>query len=198
VVALSATAFAESDDEAMASLSALETYPALGNALMRAPMQSSSFKALHETNGRLLPGKHRFSADALWSSESVATLVPLLAKQIVGAPSTQSLLMVPLIPPRVNGATPPDAAYSMRDKTFILCYAIWEHETDDQANDNWLHQTVKGLEKHITGHYIAEAALDASPSRSSRSFAVPNWEKLQTLKLKHDPNAVFHTFLGLE
>jgi FAD/FMN-containing dehydrogenase len=198
IVALTATAFAESEDEATASLSTLETYPALGNALIRAPMQPSSFKALHETNARLLPDKHRFSADALWSSESVATLVPLLAEQIVRAPSTQSLVMVPLAPPRANGAIPPDAALSMRDKTFILCYAVWENAADDQANETWLRQTVDALEKHITGHYIAEAALDASASRSIRSFAAPNWEKLQALKLKHDPKAVFHTFLGLE
>jgi FAD/FMN-containing dehydrogenase len=198
VVGVSATAFADSENEATASLSALEKYPALGNALMRAPMQPSSFKALHATNGRLLPDKHRFSADAFWSSESVAKLVPLLAEQIVHAPSTQSLVMVPLFPPQGDRATLPDAAFSMRDKTFIPCYATWQNATDDQANESWLHGTVEGLEKHITGHYIAEAALDASPSRSIKSFAAPNWEKLQALKLRHDPYALFHTFLGLE
>jgi len=197
VVGVSATAFAESEDEAAASLSALETYPALGKALMRAPMQPSSFKALHATNGKLLPERRRFSADAFWSSESIATLVPLLAEQIVRAPSIQSLVMAPFFPPRASGGTLPDAAFSMRDKTFILCYAIWKKAIDDQANESWFRQTVEGMEKHITGHYIAEAALDVSSSRSIRSFAAPNWEKLQALKRKHDPNAVFHTFLGL-
>ena len=53
------------------------------------------------------------------------------------------------------------------------------------------------LEPLGIGHYVAEADLLAAPSRSVRSFAPPNWEKLQAVKRRYHPNDVFHHYLGL-
>nr|WTB32346.1 BBE domain-containing protein [Streptomyces sp. NBC_00830] len=46
------------------------------------------------------------------------------------------------------------------------------------------------------GHYIAEADLEADTDRARRSYAAADWVRLQELKLKWDPDNVFHSYLA--
>ncbi|MFI6597188.1 BBE domain-containing protein [Nonomuraea sp. NPDC050536] len=45
------------------------------------------------------------------------------------------------------------------------------------------------------GHYIAEADLLATPSRSRRSFSPDTWERLQAVRARWDPEGVFQPYL---
>ena len=90
-----------------------------------------------------------------------------------------------------------NGAFSMVGRTFLLCYAIWEDEADDGPNEEWFRNLMEGLEPLSTGHYIAETDLPADPSRSTRSFGPASWERLSELRARHDPQGLFHSYLGL-
>jgi len=85
----------------------------------------------------------------------------------------------------------------MGGRTFLLCYAIWRDADDDAVNEEWLRNSVHAIEPRTVGHYVAEADLLAGASRSVRSFAPSNWQRLQDLRRRHDPDGLFHTYLGL-
>lgn len=69
-------------------------------------------------------------------------------------------------------------------------------ENEDEQNIAWMRRTQEILAPLSAGHFISEADLEASPTRSERSFSQANWQKIQAVKNIYDPNGVFHTFLG--
>jgi len=119
------------------------------------------------------------------------------AEHLVTAPSARSVVIASTVP-AAAAIDMPDAAFSMVARTFVLPYAIWDDAADDDRNETWLREAVRSIEDRTVGHYVAEADLAAGPSRSTRSFAPENWERLGELKRRHDPENVFHTYLGLE
>jgi hypothetical protein len=196
VVGLIAAAFVDSEEEAAQCLSPLERCPAIERALWRQTNEPTSIGALQDVIGTLLPEGHRFASDAIWSDKPQAAILPGLAERVASAPSPKSLVLAPVIgPPPEDGL--PNAAFSMAARSFFLCYAVWEEEAGDEANVSWLREVGRSLEPVAAGHYIAEADLPAAPSRSTRAFAPANWERLCSLRAKHDPKGVFHSFLGL-
>ena len=84
----------------------------------------------------------------------------------------------------------------MRRRTFLSPYSFWMDETEDEQNIAWLKRTQEILAPLSAGHFISEADLEASPERSERSFNKANWEKIQAVRDKYDPDGVFHTYLG--
>jgi FAD/FMN-containing dehydrogenase len=86
----------------------------------------------------------------------------------------------------------------MTANTFLLGYAIWDDEDDDERNESWLRGAMAGVEPHSVGRYVAEADLLAAPSRATQSFTVESWARLQALKHQHDPNNLFQPILGLD
>ena len=87
-------------------------------------------------------------------------------------------------------------AFSMVGRAFVSCYAMWEDEADDAANQRWLPSVMAELEPLAIGHYLAETDLTAADSRAQRSFAQPHWDRLQELRRKVDPDRVFPSYLA--
>ncbi|HET6358867.1 FAD-binding oxidoreductase [Streptomyces sp.] len=191
---VSATAFADTADEAERALAPLLSCPALGRALVRRENRPSSIESLQDELGTMFPEHHRYLEESLWSDQPLPVVLPRLPEYLVGAPSAKSFVLTGALPPRPEGVHLPDAAFSMAGRTFILSYAIWEDEADDPANERWFRRLVDGVEPLSHGHYVAETDLFAGRSRAAGSFAPPNWEKLRTLRAEYDPDHVFHTF----
>jgi FAD/FMN-containing dehydrogenase len=195
VVGLIAAAFVDSEEEAAQCLSPLEHCPAIERALWRQTNEPTSIGGLQDVIGTLLPEGYRFASDAIWSEEPQAAILPGLAECLVSAPSPNSLVIAPVIgQPPESGF--PDCAFSMVRNSFFLCYAMWQNPAQDNANVSWLRETTRSLEPVTAGHYIAETDLPAAPSRSTRAFAPANWARLCALRAKHDPEGLFHSFLG--
>lgn len=81
----------------------------------------------------------------------------------------------------------------MIGQTLFLCYAIWEKPDADSADAAWHHELMAELEMFAIGHYVGEADIVNKPLRAKRSFAPANWERLQTLRRKYDPDGLFYS-----
>jgi FAD/FMN-containing dehydrogenase len=77
-------------------------------------------------------------------------------------------------------------------------YSIWEEAGQDQANIEWLRTLMRALEPLAVGCYVGESDIVANPSQVVNSYARPNWERLQALREKYDPNGVFHSYTGVQ
>jgi len=86
----------------------------------------------------------------------------------------------------------PDAAFSMTAGTLLLRYAIWEQPEDDASNVAWHREMIAALDPFAVGHYVGESDILSDPARAERSFAPTNWQRLQALRRKYDPDALFY------
>jgi len=194
---LSATAFVDTQSEATAILSILDSCPVSHECLGKELNQLTPFDTLFEMGGMLWPGRRHYLADTLWSNSSPAKLLATLRDRFLHAPSPQSLAVL-VFSSGVDGvASPlPDAAFSMTAKTLLLCYAIWERPAENAANAAWHQETIAALDPLAVGHYVGESDIVAAPARAERSFAPANWQRLQALRRKYDPDGLFHGHFG--
>ena len=146
-----------------------------------------------ELIGMLLPERHRYLADTLWSDSQPAQQLATVREYFLHAPSPKSLALC-VFPTGAEGraAVLPDAAFSMTAGTLLFCYAIWERPEDDGVNDAWHRETIAALGRFAVGHYVGESDIVAEPARAARSFAHANWQRLQALRRTYDPDGLFH------
>jgi FAD/FMN-containing dehydrogenase len=188
---LTATAFTDSDSEAIAALEQVNKCPLSGNCLQKQINIFTPVDALLHMGAMLWPKGHRYLADSLWTNSSPCKVLETTRDQFMSAPSAKSQMTYMLFTgdqcprPFLGGA------YSMCGSTLLLCYAIWEQAGDDVANAEWHRATMTALEKYAVGHYVGESDTINNPLRAERSYSNASWARLQTIRQKYDPDRLF-------
>ncbi|MFF1647990.1 FAD-binding oxidoreductase [Streptomyces sp. NPDC058240] len=198
VVVVIATAFADSAEQAVRSLRPLRNCPVAERALFDAVDEPVSLAALYAASDDVWPAHHRYAADTLWSQADLGTLLSRLGDAVESAPSDKSLVLAPVSPASHDEELLRDMAFSVLGPSYVVPYAIWDDPAQDEVNTRWLREAMGAVEPLGTGHYIAEADLTADPSRAERSFTERDWQRLQRLRARHDPQDVFHSYLTPE
>ena len=90
-----------------------------------------------------------------------------------------------------------DSCFSWEIDCYVGCYAIWDHEADDERNFTWLDGSVPLMDPFGEGHYVNEVEGRRRPERYRECFSAANWERLEALRAEYDPKGVFHHYLGL-
>ncbi|MFE7772506.1 FAD-binding oxidoreductase [Streptomyces sp. NPDC057445] len=195
VIVVAATAFAESAEQAVQALRPLRDCPFADRALFRQTDEPTTFDALHKASDVLWPARTRCVADTLWSDADFGTLLSRLSRSVENAPSDRSLVLAPVAPASNNPDLLSGMAFSALGRSYVVPYAIWDDPAEDDANIHWLRQAMSSVEPLGTGHYIAEADLTADPDRARRSFTTSDWQRLEALRARYDPDGVFHSYL---
>lgn len=195
VTVVAATAFADSREQAVQALRPLQNCPFAGRSLFREAEEPTSLDALYDASGDLWPGQHRYAADTLWSQADFGTLLSRLSNAVERAPSDKSLVLAPVSPASNDEDLLRGMAFSVLGESYVVPYAVWDDPAEDDINVRWLREAMSAVEPLGTGHYIAEADLTASPTRAERSFTASDWQRLQALRARYDPEGVFHSYL---
>jgi FAD/FMN-containing dehydrogenase len=198
VLIVAATAFEDSAEGAAAALAPLEGSPVMDRALTRQPGEPSPFEVLFRDFGGLWREGRRFASDNVWADADFTDILPRLRAHLDEAPSAESFAFAVVGPAPAEDAPEqelPDMAFSMVGRSFVSCYAMWEDEADDAANQRWLPSVMAELEPLAIGHYLAETDLTAAQTRAERSFAQPNWDRLHELRRELDPEDLFPSYL---
>ena len=188
---LSATAFVDSTSEAARILEPITLHPVMKNALSILPDRASTFEILYQDNEVPFP-QARARVDNIFTNR-VAEATEVLSRHMPSAPS--------------NGNTPvivwrgdldfPNSVYSSEGRFYFAGYAQWVNASDDFANQEWLRHLFDELQPYASGHYINEFDREARPLQTPACFSKANWDKLQKLRSRYDPDGVFQTFLGM-
>ena len=195
---VTATAFEDSAAEAAEALSPLEGSPVLDRTLARNVNEPSPFDVLFRDFGGLWREGRRYASDNVWADADFTDILPRLRAHLGAAPSPESFAFAVVGREPAEDASEqelPDMAFSMVGRAFVSCYAMWEDEADDPENQRWLPSVMAQLEPLALGHYLAETDLTAAQTRAERSFAQPNWNRLQELRRDVDPDGVFPPYL---
>ena len=197
VCILSATAFADSDEEATEALSALATCP-LEDCVMKDLHASTPFEALFDNADRFWPEGKRYAVDTMWYSSPPSEVLAIIQDHFATAPSAHSMILCPILPSPTDAPPLPDAAFSMVASGYVGCYSIWEEAGQDEVNIRWLRTLMRALEPLAVGCYVGEADIAANPSQVVNSYARSHWERLQALREKYDPSGLFHSYMGVQ
>jgi FAD/FMN-containing dehydrogenase len=183
-----ATIFAHTEEQARATLAQIATGAPEGAIDVQLGMETP-FDVLYLIMGQFFLEGRRYAADNNWSADPAGQMA-IMADAVEVAPSAESFALGLVLPPP-DGTAMPDAAFSMVGPAFGCTYAIWQDETQDQANLAWLRMASQKTAPISLGHYVGEADLDLA-DRSRRSFAPDVFERLRRLQRKYDPASLFH------
>jgi FAD/FMN-containing dehydrogenase len=197
ICVLSATAFADSDEEAVEALAALATCP-LEDCLIKDLHASTPFEVLFDNADRFWPEGKRYAVDTMWYSSPPLEVLTIVQEHFATVPSAHSMILCPILPSPTDATPLPDAAFSMVAPGYVACYSIWEEAGQDEVNIEWLRTLMRALEPLAGGCYVGESDIAANPSQVVNSYASSNWERLQALREKYDPNGVFHSYMGVQ
>ncbi len=192
VCVVMATAFSTTHDEAVEALRAFATCPVEG-ILQKKMNEATPLDTLFDLiDSSFKPGL-RYASDTLWLAGNPDELFKTAAGQYRQSPSSKALMIGVVMPPPPPDAPPlPNCAFSVVGPVYLNTYAIWDDETADGANLDWLRKTSAAFAGATIGHYVGEADLDADASRTRRSFSDTSWEQLGKLRQKYDPDGLFH------
>jgi len=192
VVVITAVAFAGSQAEAQELLAPMSEAKTLASPLASEEMTPMTINSLLNLVDRTYP-PCRAAVDTFWFDLSMKEVQAKFVDHFAAAPSPMTNVLCEVKPKPIHI---PDGAYSMRRLTYLSPYSFWMDENDDAENLAWMEKTQEILGPLAVGHYVNEADLEASPERSERSYSEENWQRINEIRAKHDPDGVFHTYPG--
>ena len=190
IIAVFPIAFGDSLEETTALLDPFERSPVREHALVHQPPSAWTWDAGYAQVNQLYPEGFRYRADALWVRAEDDGFVGPLKETIRSLPTAHShVLWAPW-----KAREHPNAAYSLHSPLSVHVYGVGENESQDGPLDAWVTGAMRSLEPHsIRGGKINDHDLQSFPKYV---LAPDETERLKALKAKHDPNEVFHTYLG--
>jgi FAD/FMN-containing dehydrogenase len=197
IAVLGGVAFAADAAQADEWLSPLANCP-VADCLATTHGQQMESDQLFVLMDSLIPEGMRMNGEALILTGDAGEHMARSASLLADAPSPASSVLSVVLASPPPDAVFPDCSFSMPGNIVMFAYAVWDDAAEDAANLSWLDGFAAAHEPATAGCYIGESRLDRGPSQSEGAFAPPMWQRYLELKRKHDPDGLFHWFLGNE
>jgi FAD/FMN-containing dehydrogenase len=75
----------------------------------------------------------------------------------------------------------------------LAVYVVWEDEANDARCRAWLADRMREIEAVSIGQYLGDSDFTARPPKF---VANANYERLEQIRAKYDPNGLFHSYLA--
>ncbi len=188
-------AFGASADEVRARLAPFAASELSKEALSKVEAAASSLEGLltRSSNPVADHGDRSWAVDSAWVPRP-ADAAAAVAEQMQRAASPLSHVVIAF---KSGRELPADAACSRIDRAFVGVYSVWHGADGDAANIAWLREASLSLQPFASGHYINEIDVEAAPQRAEDCFSVKAWNRLADVRHRHDPERLFHGFLGV-
>jgi FAD/FMN-containing dehydrogenase len=189
-IAVTGPVLADGAEAAAEALALLETCPVRERAKLAFPNAEVQLGDLYAAVHESYPDEHRYSADNMWTHAPVEELLPGLrriAETMPGAPS--HMLWMNWGPSPVR----PEMAYSVEDDTYIALYGVWRDPAEDEANAAWATERMREMEPLASGIQLADENLGRRPARF---VSEENLARLDEVRAAHDPDGLFHPWMG--
>jgi len=197
VCMITATAFADHVAEAAAGLALLENGPLRSECLSKSVNQPTNFTELLNLSGSMWPPNLRSRVETLWSNSSTGDILLATREHFIKTPSPATVMLFALYPGWASGVPGrPETAFSMCAKVYGGPWTMWPRVEDDEVNSQWHDHNMSILRRFTVGHYLGETDIIEEPNRARDAFSPKNWERLQELRKKLDPQGLFQGFDG--
>lgn len=189
-IVMASPVFADTEAEAVAALSILDTCPVRDKALVAVPYAPTDLPTWYDGVMSNYPTGHRYATDNMWTSASAEELLPGIRRILETMPPHPAHLLW------LNWGPSPrrqDMAYSLEDEIYLALYGVWEDPADDGKYGDWARSNMASMEHLQTGIQLADENLGERPA----AFATPEaMTKLDRVRAEYDPDGRFHTWMG--
>lgn len=185
-----ALAFEDDYNEAKQALAPFESNPYLAGAVLHKFADPTSLEEECRVQLEMNPEGHRWTVNCAWLEGSPEQVSSTVAGSFSDLPSKEAFTlwfsMAPLRPI-------PDMAFSLQSDIYLSLYCVWKNEEDDEKCSKWVSQQVKNIESVTAGQYLGDSDL----SKHQRKFmASENYKKMESIRVKYDPERRFHSYLA--
>ena len=189
-IALTAPVLADSEEEARAALSFLDSCPVLGAAKLAVPYVPVGFEDLFAGSMAIYPEDHRWATDNMWTHAPAEDLLPGLRRIAETLPQSPShMLWLNWGPCEAR----PDMAFSVEDRFYIALYGGCEAAAGDEATAAWATERMREMEPLASGIQLADENLGRRPARF---VSDENLRRLDAVRAAYDPDGLFHPWMG--
>lgn len=194
---ITATVFADTKEEAAQTLSVLEQCPYNPTCLRKTVADASTFETLFALSGGMWSEFHRSKVESVWSNSRPSDMLCALRDHFIKTPNPKTLILFALYPGWAKGVPSlEDLALSQAARVYGGPWTTWEDSKDDAVNIDWHRKCCEILKPFVSGRYLGESDIVDDHSRAEEAFSPANWQRLQQLKTKYDPEGLFHGFFG--
>ncbi|MBY0357890.1 MAG: FAD-binding oxidoreductase [Candidatus Obscuribacterales bacterium] len=191
---VTATVFADSEEEARSAVKLLDECPSMSKCMAKVTNEHVNFEKLFDMSGSLWQADRRNHVEAMFSNSNAGKLFAAVKDHFLKVPSPESIIMFAFFTGPSVPAPLPDAAFSMSARLYGGPWTMWTEAKDDEANSKWHKKCIELLKPFVHGHYIGESDTITYPAHIKGAFLPRNYERLQKLRQKHDPDGVFFSF----
>jgi FAD binding domain len=191
IAMVTASVFANSEEEAHANLKPLDDCPVIAKCLGKETGTPLTMEQLFDASGDIFPGEMRNHVDAIYSNANLKDMMNATWEHCRKMPSTAAYMFAIFTGPDVPAKPLADAAFSMSGKLYGGPWTMWKEAKDDAANMVWHEKCLELMRPYIHGHYISETDTVKFPDYVKKSFSAQNFEKIAQLRKKYDPTGVF-------
>lgn len=192
VALVTATMFADNEDNAKYELQVLDNCPLLGKAIKKSIAEPTTFPQLFDASGGLWPEGLRAKVDACFFDSPLSEVFKVNKEHFLKAhPKTVYMFAIFT---GANPEPPKDACFTMHAKLYGGPWTMWDKAEEDQKEIEWHNTCMKNMEPLIKGHYISESDTVGHPEYLDKAISKTNMEKLKALRAQYDPDGVFFNF----
>ena len=175
-------------------LETLVNHPNTVHAVAPIEFKSTSLQkmSIESVNPKMGLGFGRYAVDTIWT-DRLHDMTDSLNQQISQAPSNKTHFV---ISPKMNKNVSEDCAFSRIGSTFVGAYTVWDDESEDDRNFNWLSKTRSALHPFSKGQYINEVDAFANPGAPQQCFSSSAWARLNETRRRFDPSELFYGWPG--
>ena len=186
---ISAIALGYSEAEVDAALAIVENAPFADKAVQKTLRRSVVLPAETENPFALERHGYRIAVDGMWTNASAEELMPHLRELFTQFPTPDSYAMWQCWGP-VQKLD--DMAYSIQGDVYLSTGAVYADAVDDERCENSVTGTMKKLEHLGVGSMMNDEDM---VHRRGRYLSPEAARRLEAMRQRHDPGALFASFL---
>ncbi|MFQ5660649.1 MAG: FAD-binding oxidoreductase [Gammaproteobacteria bacterium] len=195
VCAISVVAFAGSPQEARSLLEPVAQSQIPEMSLLKKENIEMTYPQLYAGQSTDFSSPSRTAVENIWTDQPAMGLTKLAEKlQHSPPPSPRSFAL------SAWGVNPDkqddDSSFTYAADHYISWYLIAEEAAHIEPNYRWMDQAVAMMHPLARGHYMNEIDPARYPVHVRACFSKAKWKRLNELRLRYDPDGVFHTYLG--
>jgi len=195
VWAVSAVAFGQSADDGLSLLEPVRrsSVPALSILKKEdAPLTYPELYAAQETDHS---SPNRTAIHNIWTNDPARAMTALAERMQRTPPRSPRSFVLSAwgVNPSPDDA---DSSFTHTGDHYVSWYLMAEQADDVEPNFRWMDESVKLVKPYTRGHYPNELNPQRYPDAIRACFSAEKWQRLAELRERHDPQKVFHSYLG--
>jgi FAD/FMN-containing dehydrogenase len=195
VCAVSVFAFADSSEEAKKLMAPWTSSGLPAQSLMKRENRVMNYDQLFAGQETDFSSPNRTAVENIWT-EDVSTGLQTLAKKMQEDPPPSPRCFALSAWGFSDTREDPTSCISTPAEHYLSWYLMAEDESHVALNRKWMDEAVAALRPVTRGHYINEIDPLHYPQHVAECFSDKSWKRLAKLRKQHDPDGLFHTWLG--